>query len=46
MLTEITYRKSQLHKFETDELYQMWVELRQLTDPQAVDAQLQKLGGP
>jgi ABC-type transport system substrate-binding protein len=36
--------KAVVHQFETDELYQMWVDLRQLADPQAVDAQLRKIG--
>jgi ABC-type transport system substrate-binding protein len=30
--------------FETDDLYQMWEELRQLSDPAARDAQLRKIG--
>ena len=36
--------KGIVHQFETDELYQMWEELLQLADPQAVDAQLRKIG--
>jgi hypothetical protein len=30
--------------FETDEIYQMWEELLQLSDPVARDAQLRKIG--
>jgi hypothetical protein len=33
-----------VHQFETDEIYKMWEELRQLTDPAAVEAQLRKIG--
>jgi ABC-type transport system substrate-binding protein len=36
--------KGIVHMFETDELYQMWEDLWQLADPQAVDAQLRKIG--
>jgi hypothetical protein len=36
--------KAEPHMFETDEIYQMWEELRQLTDPTAVDTQLRKIG--
>jgi ABC-type transport system substrate-binding protein len=36
--------KAFLHQFETDEIYQMWTDLRQLTEPAAVDAQLRKIG--
>ncbi len=32
------------HQFETDELYKMWEELLQLSDPKARDAQLRKIG--
>jgi ABC-type transport system substrate-binding protein len=32
------------HMFETDEIYAMWKDLLQLSDPQAVDAQLRKIG--
>jgi ABC-type transport system substrate-binding protein len=32
------------HMFETDEIYAMWKELLQLSDPKAVDAQLRKIG--
>jgi peptide/nickel transport system substrate-binding protein len=32
------------HMFETDELYKMWEELLQITDPKARDAQLRKIG--
>jgi peptide/nickel transport system substrate-binding protein len=32
------------HMFETDELYQMWEELLQISDPVAMDAQLRKIG--
>jgi len=33
-----------VHQFETDDIYKMWEDLRQLTDPAAVDAQLRKIG--
>jgi hypothetical protein len=36
--------KAFLHQFESDEIYKMWEELRQMTDPVAVDAQLRKIG--
>jgi hypothetical protein len=36
--------KNIIHQFETDELYAMWEELLQLTDPKARDAQLRKIG--
>jgi peptide/nickel transport system substrate-binding protein len=36
--------KNILHQFETDEIYTMWEELLQLTDPKARDAQLRKIG--
>jgi ABC-type transport system substrate-binding protein len=36
--------KADIHMFESDEIYQMWEELLQLTDPVAVDAQLRKIG--
>ena len=36
--------KAIVHQFETDEIYKMWEELRQLTDPAAVEAQLRKIG--
>jgi hypothetical protein len=36
--------KADIHMFETDEIYAMWEELLQLTDPKAVDAQLRKIG--
>jgi ABC-type transport system substrate-binding protein len=36
--------KADIHMFETDDIYKMWEELLQLTDPQAVDAQLRKIG--
>jgi ABC-type transport system substrate-binding protein len=36
--------KAIVHQFETDEVYQMWQELLQLTDPAARDAQLRKIG--
>ena len=32
------------HMFETDELYKMWEELLQLSEPKARDAQLRKIG--
>ena len=32
------------HQFETDELYNMWEELLQLSDPKGADAQLRKIG--
>jgi peptide/nickel transport system substrate-binding protein len=32
------------HQFETDELYKMWEELLQLSEPKARDAQLRKIG--
>ena len=32
------------HMFETDEIYAMWQELLQISDPAAVDAQLRKIG--
>ncbi len=31
-------------QFETDELYKMWEELKQIADPVAQDAQLRKIG--
>ena len=36
--------KAIIHQFETDELYQMWEDLRHITDPVARDAQLRKIG--
>ena len=36
--------KGAAHMFETDEIYQMWEELLQLSDPAARDAQLRKIG--
>ena len=36
--------KALVHQFETDEIYQMWQALVQLTDPVARDAQLRKIG--
>jgi hypothetical protein len=36
--------KALVHQFETDEIYQMWQALVQLTDPAARDAQLRKIG--
>jgi hypothetical protein len=36
--------KADIHMFETDDIYAMWEELLQLTDPEAVDAQLRKIG--
>jgi peptide/nickel transport system substrate-binding protein len=36
--------KNIVHQFETDELYGMWEELLQLSDPKARDAQLRKIG--
>jgi hypothetical protein len=36
--------KAIVHQFETDEIYKMWEELRQLTDAKAVDEQLRKIG--
>jgi ABC-type transport system substrate-binding protein len=36
--------KAEVHQFETDEIYQMWEELRQITDPAARHAQLRKIG--
>lgn len=36
--------KAIVHQFETDEIYKMWEELRQLTDPAAVEVQLRKIG--
>jgi hypothetical protein len=36
--------KAIVHQFETDATYQMWEELRQMTDPAAVEAQLRKIG--
>jgi hypothetical protein len=32
------------HMFESDEIYKMWQELLQLSDPAARDAQLRKIG--
>ncbi|HSF30228.1 MAG TPA: ABC transporter substrate-binding protein [Candidatus Tectomicrobia bacterium] len=32
------------HQFETDELYQMWRDLLQISDPSARDAQLRRIG--
>ena len=32
------------HMFETDEIYKMWEDLLQITDPKARDAQLRKIG--
>ncbi len=36
--------KAIVHQFETDEIYKMWEDLRQLTDAKAVDEQLRKIG--
>jgi ABC-type transport system substrate-binding protein len=36
--------KALVHQFETDELYQMWQDLVQMTDPAVRDAQLRKIG--
>jgi hypothetical protein len=36
--------KADIHMFETDDIYTMWEELLQLTAPQAVEAQLRKIG--
>jgi peptide/nickel transport system substrate-binding protein len=36
--------KGSAHWFETDELYKMWQDLLQLSDPAARDAQLRKIG--
>jgi peptide/nickel transport system substrate-binding protein len=36
--------KALVHQFETDEIYTMWQELVQMTDPAARDAQLRKIG--
>jgi ABC-type transport system substrate-binding protein len=36
--------KSTIHQFETDELYKMWEDLLQMSDPKEVDAQLRKIG--
>jgi hypothetical protein len=36
--------KAIVHQFETDEIYKMWEELRQMTDPVAVEVQLRKIG--
>jgi ABC-type transport system substrate-binding protein len=36
--------KNITHMFETDEIYGMWEELLQLSDPKARDAQLRKIG--
>jgi ABC-type transport system substrate-binding protein len=36
--------KAIVHQFETDEIYKMWQELVQTTDPAQRDAQLRKIG--
>src|SRR2546422_4186560 len=36
--------KALVHQFETDEMYTMWQEMVQITDPAARDAQLRKIG--
>jgi ABC-type transport system substrate-binding protein len=36
--------KGQPHMFETDEIYKMWEDLLQISDPAARDAQLRKIG--
>jgi ABC-type transport system substrate-binding protein len=36
--------KSGVHQFETDEIYKMWEDLLQMSDPKQVDAQLRKIG--
>jgi hypothetical protein len=36
--------KALVHQFETDEIYKMWQELVQITDPAARDVQLRKIG--
>jgi ABC-type transport system substrate-binding protein len=36
--------KATIHQFETDELYKMWEDLLQMSDPKEVDAQLRKIG--
>jgi ABC-type transport system substrate-binding protein len=33
-----------IHQFETDEIYQMWQDLLQMSDPAERDAQLRKIG--
>jgi hypothetical protein len=33
-----------IYQFETDELYQMWRDLLQISDPPAVDAHLRQIG--
>src|SRR3989441_3051969 len=36
--------KGTAHWFETDEIYKMWEDLLQMSDPAAADAQLRKIG--
>lgn len=36
--------KGTVHWFETDELYKMWEDLLQMSEPAAADAQLRKIG--
>jgi len=36
--------KGAAHWFETDEIYKMWEDLLQITDPKAYDEQLRKIG--
>jgi ABC-type transport system substrate-binding protein len=36
--------KSTVHMFETDEIYKMWEDLLQMSDPKDADAQLRKIG--
>ena len=36
--------KGTAHQFETDEIYKMWEDLLQMSDPKAADAQLRKIG--
>jgi hypothetical protein len=33
-----------IHQFETDEIYQMWRDLLQMSEPAERDAQLRKIG--
>ena len=36
--------KGTAHWFETDEIYKMWEDLLQMSDPKEADAQLRKIG--
>jgi len=36
--------KGTVHWFETDEIYKMWEDLLQMSDPKEADAQLRKIG--